>query len=154
MELVMVMVLTSVIAGLAYSAWNILGNNFIEYSQQSDELMEGVNFIVFLEKDFNDAKKITIQNNGLILEQKDIVLEYTFEEDKVQRNAFIGKERYSSDIDIQNVNIEALFQGQTITLGLLDFCTIDYETFGIKNTITLQKQYSSDELIHYQEYVD
>lgn len=153
MELIMVMALMSIIVGLGYAARNILEDNFIKYDQQSDELMESVNFSVFIEKDFNDAKKVTIQDDRLILDKKDIILEYTFDEDKIYRNAFIGNEKYSSDIDIQNVEIETFFQRQLIHLGLIDFCKINYEISGIKNTITLQKQYSSDELIHYQEYV-
>lgn len=153
MELVMAMALVAIIAGLGYAAWGILDNNLNSYSKTSSELLEGTNCAVFLERDFKLAKKIIIKENKLQMEMQDVNLVYIFEEKQIRRLAVLD-EISESTFHVMNASFESYFQGKYITDGLINHCTIKMNIAGEENTVHLQKEYSSDELIRYLEYVD
>lgn len=154
LEMVMVMALMSIVIGIGYAAWNVLESNFSQYSTSSEKTMNDVNFMIFIKKDFNDAKRVEIKNDNLIFYLNDLILKYQFNSDKTIRNAFINEEIISGEFQIQNPSIEAFFQGQYSNDGIIDYCIISFMNGKIENSITLHKTYDSDELIRQQEYVN
>jgi len=153
LELIMAMALVSIVAGIGYAAWNIMDNNLHNYTNTTTDLLEGMECAVFLERDFQLAKKVMINENRLEMEMQDFTLVYIFEEDKVKRLAILD-EISENKFQVENTSIETYFQGDFITIGLVDYCQIKMAVAGEENTVHLRKEYSSDELIRYLEYVD
>lgn len=154
LELLMVMVLAALVAGMAYSAWNIMDKGFIDFSENSDRLLDGTSFVAFIERDFSHARKISVYDGRLLLEGDDHSLEYLFEESGTIRKGYKDGNISPVPSSVIISGMDSYFQGNPVNEGMIDFCELRFMVLGKENVITLQKEYASDDLIRQQEYVD
>lgn len=150
LELSVVMVISGIVFGIAFSAYNIILKQFQEYKNGNEKIMEISTVSAVLNKDFSEADEIRNSQGGLnVIAREGSQIIYRFEDGGLLRKANQTEDRFEN---ISNVKIT--FRGIDVpeNNGLVDevYFELWKETFSLQ----LKKYYAADKLIENNKDTD
>jgi Tfp pilus assembly protein PilE len=150
-EMVLAMLFSAIIVGMAYSAITIFSrlydNYYFKRSAQADlQLISQA-----MARDFSQSALIQLDGNKITL--RDLsgtsVLNYAVEEDYLIRNA----EFKSDSIRMDKLGLRCFYEGRAIESGILDHLVLDFTSDLLPASISITKDYSAEELFVYDDSV-
>ncbi|MHB8208036.1 PulJ/GspJ family protein [Mucilaginibacter sp.] len=149
MEITVVMLISAIVIGIAYTAFNIIGQSYRSFQHKNEELAVLIRLDELLRKDFSRADTISKTAGGIFVKTGTDSVTYAFEPDFTVRTSTI--------IDTFKLNVQdvtASFETSPITTidPVSEQNRIDELDFSIlfeneKIPYTYYKQYSSANLI-------
>ncbi|HET6243888.1 MAG: prepilin-type N-terminal cleavage/methylation domain-containing protein [Bacteroidetes bacterium] len=144
-ELVVVMILTSIVVGIVYSSYSIVGNQFYMYKKTGIQNSQVALLKMLLNKDFTTSQTIKKGNNELFFYQENNLILYGFGENFITRNSNAVKDTFA----ISPINIDTRFLNQVILNNndIVDELYFEAEIFKQQQVFQFKKQYAADVLI-------
>lgn len=143
MELVVVMALTSIVVGIVYSIFSIVGNQFRHSQSYSEQLNELALFRKTLSNDFEEADSIKYSSDTLRLYSQDTAIYYNFEGHQVLR--VISNKADSIDVELASIEITHQSKKEDIVESIY------MELIAKNDTLSFQfeKLYAANTFINY-----
>lgn len=138
-ELVVVMILTAIIATIAYLAIQNTQQSYSLFENNTDEALKISRFRTLLQKDFETSQYATFENNQLILTTEKGIIRYTFQESNINRTI----KNVSDNFEINSNNFITSFQKEPTNNGYIDFFQFNIQLFERERTLSFIKKYSS-----------
>lgn len=85
MEVTVAMLLSAICIGIAYSAFDIIGNYYRTFQQKNEKADALLSIREVLSKDFQKSKLVMNTPDGILLEQDSVNINYVFEADRILR---------------------------------------------------------------------
>lgn len=85
MEVTVAMLLSAICIGIAYSAFDIIGNYYRTFQQKNEKADALLSIREVLSKDFQRSKLVMNTADGILLEQDSVSINYVFEADRILR---------------------------------------------------------------------
>jgi len=85
MEVTVAMLLSAICIGIAYSAYDIIGNYYRTFQQKNEKADALLSIREVLSKDFQKSKLVRSMPDGILLEQDSVNINYVFEADHILR---------------------------------------------------------------------
>jgi len=149
MEITVVMLISAIVIGIAYTAFNIINQSYRSFQQKNEHMAELVRLDELLRKDFNRATMISKTTSGIFLKASTDSVTYDFEPNFTVRTSTITD---TFKLDVQDIltNFEA--SPVTVLNPIAEQNRIDELDFSIlfeneKIQYNYHKQYSSANLI-------
>ena len=76
LELITVLVLSTIIIGIAYTAYELIYKDFTAYKNNNESVLETLDFVTLLENDFSDADSLKIDEYSIQVFQSERTIEY------------------------------------------------------------------------------
>jgi type II secretory pathway pseudopilin PulG len=145
-ELIVVMLLTTVIATLSYLAINNTQQQYQSYEKSNDVGLEIAALNTLLKNDFHKAKDIQLINGAIVFQMTDYRVVYQFEEKKVKRT----NQTKTDTLDVIVLDKQITFKNEPIQKGRIDQLQLECKYFEDKTTLMYTKSYSSKDLWKYE----
>jgi hypothetical protein len=127
LELLFVMILTTLIIGIGYLTFNISTKQLHSYRKNSKKISEIFLVTMLLNKDFTEAKSVLKVNDSLILTgDVNILLQYLFTEEYIVRNANLVSDTFY--YKTQNRSEKFLDKPADVNYGLVDEIYFEIKT--------------------------
>jgi len=142
-ELVVVMILSSVIATIAFFSIQNVQSQYSNFEQQTDTVLEISHFQTVLASDFEQSKLVHCEENSLHLIYENYKIQYQFAPSWVTRsveNQFIDTLRIPSSL------VSFYYKSKLISQGRVDKFQLKYTLFKNPYQQILEKEYSSETL--------
>gem|GEM_PF-6119958 len=114
LELITVLALSTIVIGTAYTAYEIIYKDFLDYKNTNTEALQAMDFVTTLERDITNADSLHIYQDEWVLYQKNQKVNYLFGEEIVIKSInedFI----FSFDINTEKDNSWQYLIEQTLT---------------------------------------
>lgn len=85
MEVTVAMLLSAICIGIAYSAYDIIGNYYRSFQQKNEKADALLAIREVLSKDFQRSKLVMNTSEGMVLEQDSLSIHYIFEANQILR---------------------------------------------------------------------
>jgi hypothetical protein len=85
LELITVLTLSSIIIGIAYTAYEVIYSDFLDYKNTNEEALQTMDFVTVLERDIARCDSAIIQDCGIQFFQKQHIIQYEFNETNTVR---------------------------------------------------------------------
>lgn len=85
MEVTVAMLLSAICIGIAYSAYDIIGNYYRSFQQKNEKADALLSIREVLSKDFQKSKLVLNTTDGILLDQDSLSIQYVFEADQILR---------------------------------------------------------------------
>lgn len=144
-ELIVVMLLTTVIATLSYLAINNTQQQFWFYEKSNDTSLEIGTLNTLLKNDFHQAKDIQLLNEAIVFQMADSRVVYQFETDKIKRIHHAQPNIFN----VQILNKKISFENTLIQKGQksrIDQLELECKYFEDEIILEYSKEYSSKDL--------
>ena len=141
-ELVVVMILSSIILGMAFTAVRSIQQSYELYDQQTQAALDISDFQTLLNTDFENSKLASCANTTLFLTFEQHDLQYQFDYDWVIRQTAY----FSDTFFIENNTPTFYYQNQPISIGNIDFLEVKSTNEEEEVVFYFEKKYSSTEL--------
>jgi hypothetical protein len=149
MELLVGMVISSIVISLAYSAYNILTIQFLEYKKTCDRTQEQALGFFLLKKDLDRCCSVKkVSDNELEMDYKDKAIRYKWTNDKLTRTAGLSTDTFF--IGVKTSVMSFGNAGATVN-GIVDRLSITTVVDGKTFSISVKKRYGSDVLMEQKE---
>jgi prepilin-type N-terminal cleavage/methylation domain-containing protein len=146
-ELLTVIVLSSIIITMAYLAMSNTQSQFRLFENTSNQSLEIYNFKTTFALDIENAQFIKISSNSLLLQEEKNDIIYTFNENEITR-----KTTYSStSFGISVIETHALLSNKTTTEGFIDYFALTILSLNDETTLKYNKEYSAKNLMAIQQ---
>jgi len=89
MEITIVMLISAIVIGIAYTAFNIINQSYQSFHQKNEHMADLVRLDELLRKDFDRAGVISKTTNGIIVKFATDSINYDFEPDITVRTSTI-----------------------------------------------------------------
>ncbi len=80
LELLTVLALSTIVIGTAYTAYELIYTDFLDYKNTSTEALQTMDFVTVLERDIVRSDSLVIGDYGIQLFQKQHIIQYEFNE--------------------------------------------------------------------------
>ena len=147
LELVVVMILTSIIVGIVYSAYEVVGNQYNSYRKINTQNKQVALLNMLLNKDFTTSHFIKCGEDKLLFYDKENkITSYDFGEQDITRN----NNAFTDTFFIPSLNVEMKFlnQMQQVQNNLVDELYFESLIFNQQQAFHFKKQYAADVLIN------
>ena len=145
-ELVVVMILSGIIIGIVYSAYQIVSSQYENYRKANNQNTSMAVLTLLLNRDFSTAYSIKKEGERIsFFDQENKVCSYAFAEDFIIRSTNAVEDTFH----IHTFNIEVLFlnQPQSSYTGLIDEVYFESMIFEEQQLFRFKKQYAADVLM-------
>ena len=148
LELVVVMILTSIIVGIVYSAYEVVGKQYNSYKKTNTQNRKVALLNMLLNKDFSTSYFIKYGEDKLLFyDQENKMTSYDFGvEQGITRNSNAVTDTFF--IPPLNVEMKFLNQMQQVRNNLVDELYFESIIFGQQQSFHFKKQYAADVLIN------
>jgi hypothetical protein len=85
LELITVLALSTIVIGTAYTAYELIHKDFLDYKNTNTEALRTMDFVTTLERDVAKCDNLIIQDYGIQLFQKQHIIQYEFNETNTVR---------------------------------------------------------------------
>ena len=146
LELLVVMVLTIILTSVAFNAYLIVQQQYVQFKKTQNQALEYQTFNTLLIKDFQSEGLIKKEGRRLIFYKPETNVVYDFDKFKILRRNSIHSE--SPDIIPFGYNtLYTYFQSEVVHEGLVDSLVLSLTFFETDQQMIFKKIYSSEELI-------
>ena len=145
-ELVVVMILTSIIVGIVYSAYSIVGNQYTGYKKINTQNSRVALLSMLLNKDFSTSCFIKSGEDKIFFYDKENnTITYEFWENCITRNSNAVTDTFF--ISSLNVEMKFLNQKQQFHNSLVDELNFETAIFEEQQLFHFKKKYAADILM-------
>jgi len=147
MELLVGMVIGSIVIALGYSTYAIIYKQYLTYKTVKKQVVETMQLHMLMNTDLINSDVVTYSDGKLMLDKKNGVLEYRF------NNSFVTRTQHelTDTFKLGAVNLQPkFFDGkETDSKSLLTNFTFDVIVLGDTEHFTFTKNYSAETLMNY-----
>lgn len=147
-ELLVVMVLSSIFVALAFTMFQIIQQQFVAYGTSGKIALETDNIQRLLHYDFKYAEKIETEPRQLICQHQGYTIHYLFDDNHLIRWKENSNGRDTFNIKTKHLN--CFLMGQPVTNSFTDACSITIRYGNDWVTIQPAKTYSAQQLMKIQ----
>ncbi|MFA6924752.1 MAG: prepilin-type N-terminal cleavage/methylation domain-containing protein [Bacteroidales bacterium] len=147
-ELVVVMAISAFVVSIAYTAYQIINFQFINYKTKNESIKELFQMEDVIQNDFENAHKINSAGKDLIFEMKNgMTCRYEFKQDYILRDYRETKDTLKISTD----SVEKSFQNIPNNYGIVDELKFKTNVFDEVQRFVFYKKYESDILIEQEK---
>lgn len=141
MEVTIAMLLSAISMMIAYTAYHLVSQSYLDYSSKQKHLAEFLSADRLLKMDILNGEKVLKSDDGLIIESERGVITYVFGEAYLLRNQFeLRTDTFNLQVRIQDISFESM----PVQDGeLLDRVGLEMSLEGAELALVYRKQYSS-----------
>jgi hypothetical protein len=107
LELITVLALSTIVIGTAYTAYELVYTDFLDYKNTNTEALQTMDFVTVIERDVARCDSAIIQDYGIQLFQKQHIIQYELNETNTVR--YLAENRAITDtfsLEIRNFEVE------------------------------------------------
>ena len=150
-ELLVVMVLTTVLVGLAFMAFQIIQQQFFHFEKQNATSLQIDNFNRLWRYDTESCRDLTINGSFITCQHDDHLVSYEFYDNQIVRNGTVLDYRPDTFF-IANRDLVAAFQKYPIDKGTIDFISFELKINDIWTERIFSKTYGAKNLTRQSRY--
>ncbi len=152
-EVIVTLLLSVIIIGAAITGYSLINEQFRIFDISTKQSLDILQFNAMMKTDIDRCEAIFYENEQLVLKQKNNVIIYRFEENKVFRNeqsVAYEEEINSKEIDLNIIKVETYFEGEIQYFGIIDRFTLQINNFGEPRILPYSKKYSAVQLMNFK----
>jgi len=148
-ELLVVMVLSGILVGLAFLMFQIIQQQFVTYQTSGNSALTSDNIQRLIQYDFQYADLVKTNNNQLICQHTDRTIHYLFEEQNIIR-WLENRDLPEDTFKINTKDLTCFFNNKPIENGVVNKCSVNIRYSNSWLTIHQHKTYSAQQLMSLQ----
>ena len=141
-ELIVVMLLTTVIATLSYLVIDNTQQHFWLYEKSNNASLEVAALNTLLKNDFHQATDIQLVNEAIVFQMADNQVVYQFDGKKIKRI----NETIADILNVNTLDMQISFENEPVEKGKIDQLQLECKYSEDKITLNYTKEYSSKDL--------
>lgn len=148
MELLIGMIIGCIVVALGYSTYNIIFKQYSAYKAIKNKVVEIMQLNTVMNNDFTTADFITFSDNKLILNNRDTLLEYYFNDSYIIRtnNTFAD----TFQLKTTNFLVKSVDSTELNATDMLTNFNFDMLVSGDTQHVTFTKNYSAETLMNHE----
>ena len=150
-EMVLAMLFSAIIVAMAYSAMTIFSRLYDNYSFKRSAQTDLQLIKQAMARDFNQSQTVALNGNRITVKNRPgaIDINYAIEEGYLFRT-----DQFKADsIKMDKLVFRCFFEGRAVESGIFDHIVLDFTSDLLPGSISITKDYSSEELFEYEDSV-
>jgi Tfp pilus assembly protein PilE len=150
-EMVLAMLFSAIIVGMAYSAITIFSRLYDKYNIKRSAHADLQLIKQAMARDFNRSGMIALTGNQITMKNRPGAIEINY---AIEEGYLIRSEQFKADsIKMDKLVFRCFFEGRAVESGIFDHLVLDFTSDLLPTNISVTKDYSSEELFEYDDSV-
>jgi Tfp pilus assembly protein PilE len=150
-EMVLAMLFSAIIVGMAYSAITIFSRLYDNYNLKRSAHADLQLIKQAMARDFNRSPMITLTGNQITMKNRPEAIDVNY---AVEDGYLVRRNQFKADsIKMDKLVFRCFFEGRAVGSGIFDHVVLDFTSDLLPTNISVTKDYSSEELFEYDDSV-